>query len=148
MMLNIVPIYAAVLAVLFLALSVRVIIARRSQLVGFGAPENSDLQRRVRIHANFAEYAPFALLLLGMAELRGADPVWLHVGCASLLVGRLAHAVGLSRQSTDDVGRILGMTGSQTAIRNIDCHDNKRLGSRATARSQALRRLTWPGGLW
>lgn len=115
-MLDIVPIYAAGLAVLFLVLSVRVIMARRTQHVGFGAPENSDLQRRVRIHANFAEYTPFALLLLGMAELRGAAPVWLHIGCASLLVGRLAHAIGVSRQRTDDIGRILGMTGSQTAI--------------------------------
>lgn len=108
--------YAAALAVLFLVLSVRVIVLRRAGNIGFGSGDNPELERRVRVHANFAEYTPFALLLLGMAELRGAPALWLHAGCALLLVGRLAHALGVSRPATDTLGRILGMAGSQTAI--------------------------------
>ena len=115
-MLRVTPWYAAALAVLFLFLSVRVIIARRLGDVGFGSPSGSDLERRVRVHANFAEYTPFALLLLGMAELRGASVLWLHAAGLCLLLGRLTHAIGVSRGQTDELGRILGMTGSQTAI--------------------------------
>jgi uncharacterized membrane protein YecN with MAPEG domain len=115
-MLIVTPWYAAALAILFLILSMRVTVARRTGRVGFGAVAGSDLERRVRVHANFAEYAPFALLLLGMAEIRGADPFWLNAGGILLVAGRLAHAVGLSRPASDDLGRIIGMTGSQTAI--------------------------------
>ncbi len=115
-MLIVTPWYAAALAILFLILSMRVTVARRTGRVGFGAVAGSDLERRVRVHANFAEYAPFALLLLGMAEIRGADPVWLNGGGILLVAGRLAHAVGLSRPASDDLGRTIGMTGSQTAI--------------------------------
>jgi uncharacterized membrane protein YecN with MAPEG domain len=110
------PLYAAALAVLFLVLSVRVIVKRRTSDIGFGAPQDSDLERRVRVHANFAEYVPLALILLAMAELRGASPLWLHIGGAILLIGRIVHAIGVSRPRTDDFGRIVGMTGSQTAI--------------------------------
>ncbi len=66
--------------------------------------------------ANFAEYVPLALLLLAMAEIRGASPLWLHIGGVALLIGRVAHAIGVSRPHTDDIGRIVGMSGSQTAI--------------------------------
>lgn len=108
--------YAAALALLFLALRVRVIVLRRTGAIGFVSAYNPELERRVRVHANFAEYTPFALLLLAMAELRDAPAPWLHAGCALLLAGRLAHAIGLSRPATDNLGRILGMTGSQSAI--------------------------------
>jgi uncharacterized membrane protein YecN with MAPEG domain len=110
------PLYAAALAILFLVLSVRVIVKRRISDVGFGAPPDSDLERCVRVHANFAEYVPLALLLLAMAESRGAQPLWLHIGGVCLVIGRIAHALGVSRPRTDDIGRIVGMTGSQTAI--------------------------------
>lgn len=115
-MLHVTPLYAALLGLLFLILSIRVILSRRTRQIGFGAPQDSDLERRVRVHANFAEYTPFALLLLAFAELNGAPPVWLHIGGGLLLFGRLSHAMGVSRPSTDETGRILGMTGSQSAI--------------------------------
>ncbi|MBS0560025.1 MAG: MAPEG family protein [Proteobacteria bacterium] len=115
-MLKIVPVYAAILALLFLVLSLRVILGRRSNNVGFGSAGSDDLERRIRIHGNFAEYVPFALLLLALAEWRGGYPLILNALCALLLAGRIAHAVFLSRPSTDDIGRVLGMTGTQTAI--------------------------------
>ena len=41
--------------------------------------------------ANFAEYAPFVLLLMGIAKLSGT-PAWrLHVIGGLLLAGRLLH---------------------------------------------------------
>lgn len=114
--LTILPPYAAALAILFMILSLRVIAARRGRRVGFGSGGDADLERRIRVHANFAEYVPFALLILAMAELRGAPALWLHLAAALLLAGRVAHAFGVSRTHTDDWGRILGMAGSQTAI--------------------------------
>ncbi len=111
---RVVPDYAAVLGLLFLVLSVRVILARRGRKVSFG--DGDDLRRRVRIQGNFAEYVPLALVLLGMADARGASAPMLHILCVVLVVGCVVHAVGLSSAKTDGAGRIIGMTGSQTTI--------------------------------
>lgn len=108
--------YAAPLALLFLVLSLRVIHVRRRKRINFGYADDPDLERRVRVHGNFVEYTPVGLLLLALAEGRGAPALWLHLAGASLLIGRLAHAIGVSRKGTDEVGRIIGMAGSQTSI--------------------------------
>lgn len=114
--LTVIPTYAAALGALFIVLSIRVIAHRRRHRVGFGAAGDAVLERRVRVHANFAEYVPLALILLSFAELRGAQALWLHAGGLMLCAGRLAHAVGVSRPQTDELGRILGMAGSLSAI--------------------------------
>ena len=108
--------YAAGLGLLFIVLSVRVIIFRRRHHIGFGSRGHPELERRARVHANFAEYAPFALVLLAMAELQGAPTKWIHLGCLSLMIGRISHAIGVSSERTDGFGRVVGMTGSQTAV--------------------------------
>ena len=113
---RVVPVYAALLGLLFLILSVRVILARRGRNVGFGDGDDDGLRRRIRIQVNFAEYVPLALILLGMADARGASALVLHFLCVVLVIGRAVHAVGLSSAKTDDAGRIIGMTCSQTAI--------------------------------
>ena len=116
MTLTIVPYYAAALAALLLVLSLNVIRGRREQKVALGAPGKSDLERRVRVHGNFAEYAPFALLLLAMAEVRGTPPLVLHALCLSLLLGRLSHAWGVSRADEDLRFRVAGMAATFAAI--------------------------------
>ena len=60
--------YAALLAMLFMVLSFRTIEQRRNARVEIGTGEDAELLRRYRVHVNFAEYVPFALLLLGLAE--------------------------------------------------------------------------------
>ena len=73
MTLRVVPLYAAMLALLFVLLSVNVIRARRSHRVTLGVAGNVDLERQVRVHANFAEYVPLTLLLLAMARTSAGD---------------------------------------------------------------------------
>ena len=115
-MLTVTPYYAAALGLLFGVLSLRVIVVRRSKNIGFGAADDADLERRIRVHANFAEYVPMTLLLLGMAEVRGAPHLWLHIFNTALLLGRVVHAIGVSQPATDNIGRVIGMTGTQSAL--------------------------------
>ena len=115
MTLHVVPPHAAALAVLFVLLSLRVIQARRSQGDALGAEGDAALLRRVRVHANFAEHVPFALLLLAMAELRGAWPALLHLLCATLMLGRLPHAWGVSQPKEDFRFRVAGVGCTLTA---------------------------------
>ena len=55
-------------SLLFVVLSFRVIAGRRASSTALGDGSNPDLFRRIRVHSNFAEYVPLALILLGLAE--------------------------------------------------------------------------------
>jgi uncharacterized membrane protein YecN with MAPEG domain len=102
--------YASLLAFLFVLLSVRVIAQRREARVEIGVGESKELLRRSRVHANFAEYVPLALLMLAFAESLKSPSIVLHLLGLALLAGRLLHAYGLS-QNPHILGlRTLGMT--------------------------------------
>ena len=51
------------------------------------------LARRIRAHANAAEYVPLALLLLLILELNQTQPMLLHVFGCVLIAGRILHAI-------------------------------------------------------
>jgi uncharacterized membrane protein YecN with MAPEG domain len=106
----IVPAYAAVLTFMFILLSARVIRMRQTARIGIGPGGNSRLERLMRVHANFAEYVPLALLLLGFVEMQG-NPRWLlHALCLALVAGRVVHAIGVSQEREDIRLRIVGVT--------------------------------------
>ena len=108
--------YAALLAVLFMFLSIRVIGWRRQQRVEIGHGEDLQLLRRMRVHANFAEYAPFTLLLMALAESMVPPHILLHLVGVTLLAGRLMHAYGLSQIPHNLRYRAWGMTLTFTAM--------------------------------
>jgi len=110
------PIFAGLLALLYLVLSVRVIRARGSERIGLGDQGNVRLIRSMRAHANCAEYAPMGLLLLLMLELMGGVS-WLLWGLGTMLVaGRLAHAYGFSQEPELGGLRVAGMILTFTMI--------------------------------
>ncbi len=87
----IIVLYAAPLAFLYVALALNVIRLRFKHRVSLGAGEVPKLERSIRAHGNFAEYIPFTLILIGLAEYLGA-PIWLiHLFGSVLLLGRLSH---------------------------------------------------------
>ncbi|WP_198371090.1 MAPEG family protein [Roseomonas rosulenta] len=101
--------WAALLAPVYLWLSLRVIGLRRRLRVAIGAGGQPALERGMRAQANFAEYVPFALVLLALAEA-GGTPWWvLHPLGAALLAGRIAHGWGITRESEDFRFRVGGM---------------------------------------
>ena len=89
--------YAALLALFFVFLSFRVIGWRRVKQVELGHGDDNQLLRRMRVHANFAEYVPFTLLLMAMAESMTAPRPLIHLAGLILIAGRLIHAYGLSQ---------------------------------------------------
>ena len=66
MSLAVTALYAGLLGLLFFALSINVIGKRRSEHVALGHDGKPRLERAIRAHANFAEYAPFVLLMMGL----------------------------------------------------------------------------------
>ncbi len=108
--------YASLLAFLFLLLSARVIVQRRDDRVELGAGDSLELFRRSRVHANFAEYVPMALLLLALSESLKAPTSVIHLLAICLLAGRLLHAYGLSQTPHILKWRTVGMVLTLTVI--------------------------------
>lgn len=107
---RIVPLYASLLAFLFVALSIRTLRMRRRLRIAVGDDGNLAMLRAMRVHSNFAEYVPFGLLLLAFVEMGGANAWYLHAMGLALFVGRAAHAYGVSQVKENFAFRVLGMT--------------------------------------
>jgi uncharacterized membrane protein YecN with MAPEG domain len=113
---KITALYAGFLAILFILLAIRVIRERRGAKVAVGDGGNALLLRRMRVHANFAEYVPFALLLMALAESLLAWPWLIHLQGLSLIAGRVSHAYGVSRTPENFNFRVFGMAVTLTVI--------------------------------
>ena len=99
--------YASLSALLIVGLSVSVIKLRRKNRIIVGDGENEELQLAIRTHANALEYIPITLLLLLTLELNGAPKILIHLLGATLITGRIIHAMGLPAK--DLKKRVLGM---------------------------------------
>ncbi len=110
------PIYAAILGLGFVALSFLTLRLRRKNKIALGDGGNRQLLRAIRVHSNFAEYVPLALLLLYMAETNGAPLYLMHFMGIFLLIGRVSHAWGVSQENENFKFRVYGMIGTFNAL--------------------------------
>jgi uncharacterized protein len=108
--------YAGLLGILYIALGGFVVAQRRRARIGLGTGSDPALERSVRVHGNFAEYAPLFLVLLLVAELAGAAGGLLHLLGAAFLLARIGHAFGLGRSSGTSTGRFFGTLVTWVAI--------------------------------
>ena len=113
---QILPIYASLLAIIFVALSVRTLRLRRSLKIAIGDAGDNRMLRAMRVHSNFAEYVPFALFLIYLVETDGATPILIHALGLCLLIGRLSHAIGVSRDNEQFQYRVAGMALTFTVL--------------------------------
>lgn len=101
--------YAGLLAIVLIALSIRVVIVARARAhVPFGDGGNDALTPVVRGQANFTEYVPLALLLIGFLEFTGSAPMFIHGLGGALLVARIVHPFGLIANRGPSVPRVIG----------------------------------------
>lgn len=100
--------YGSVLGLIFLFLSVNVVRLRASTKTSLGFGEDMTLQGAVRAHANFAEYVPIILILVGMLEFQGANETLIRALGGGLIVARLLHAYGLISSSAPNFSRAAG----------------------------------------
>lgn len=115
-MLVVTSFYSVILAFFFSFLSLRTIVARRKAGISLGVHESPDLLRKSRVHANFAEYVPFTLLLMGLSEIGGASVLILHLSGMMLLIGRVLHWYGVDREKQKSIPRIVAMQFTLFAI--------------------------------
>ncbi|QIR15816.1 MAPEG family protein [Shewanella aestuarii] len=89
--------YIGLTAIMAIYFSLRVVKLRRGLKIGIGNGGNQDLILADRVHKNLIEYAPFAMLLMLLAELNGLSAPILHVCGGLWLFARLLHAIGLTQ---------------------------------------------------
>ena len=102
-------VYAAILALFFVGLSLRTLRLRRRLRIPVGDGGNQAMLRAMRVHANFAEYVPITLLLLFFVEATGAGSLFMHTLGVCTVAGRVVHAIGVSRVRENYAYRVTGM---------------------------------------
>jgi len=102
------PLYAGLLAMWYLVLSIRVIQYRGAAKINLGDGGDPHMLRLQRAHANFSEYVPLILLMIGLLELSHVSIYILHGLGAALLVARLLHGIALSFTEKWMFGRFWG----------------------------------------
>ncbi|MDC0003294.1 MAPEG family protein [Porticoccaceae bacterium] len=108
-------IFAAILSLLLIVLSVRVGIVRYHKKIWLLDGGDEKLTRTLRVQGNFIEYVPISITLLALVELGGASSMLVWGLGAGLLLSRLTHAIGLSLNERS-IGRGLGANGTFLVI--------------------------------
>jgi uncharacterized protein len=108
--------YTGILILMGIVLQFRVIGYRRTKKIGIGDGQDKELTRAIRVHGNFAENVPFVLAGLIMLALIGAPAVVIHGVGVLAVIGRLAHAQGLSGSAGTSMGRVAGMLMTFAAL--------------------------------
>jgi uncharacterized membrane protein YecN with MAPEG domain len=105
--------YLAVLALLYVALSVQVVRLRLKTRAAFSDGGSVELRSAIRAHAHFAEYVPITALMVAMLEMSGVAALRIHLLMAALLLARLLHPLGMYAKPNTlqfRIGRSGGMT--------------------------------------
>ena len=101
--------WAALLILTLLGLSLAVVRQRQRHGVMFGDGGVPELAQAIRAFGNAAEYIPPGLIGLTVMAMVGAPALAVHAAGFILFAGRAAHAVGLSRESGPSRLRSIGM---------------------------------------
>lgn len=115
-MLKVIPIYAALLALFYVYLSARTIGVRRKAKISIGDGGDDEMLRAMRMHANFSEYTPIALILLAFIDLQSGSIWLLHSLGVLFVLARFSHAYGISSVKAPGKFRVGGMVGTFTTI--------------------------------
>ncbi|WP_340150088.1 MAPEG family protein [uncultured Sneathiella sp.] len=113
---TITPIFAALLALIFVLLSIRTVRMRWKTRISMGDEGNVEMQRAIRAHANFIEYVPITLLLMLFLEMRAVSIYGVIAIGVLLFVGRCLHAIALSGKKMNFKFRASGMILTFTAL--------------------------------
>lgn len=117
MIIPVTAVFAAITAVLMLALACRVGTFRLRYRQGLGVNDDPGFQVAVRAHGNLTEYAPIALILMAIGELNGVSAQAVYWVGLSFVAGRLLHVLGMFQgQGGPHKARLVGILLSWASI--------------------------------
>jgi len=101
---------------IYIGLSINIIRLRRRFKIGIGSGENELLAKAIRVHGNFSEYVPLAVILLACYEINGASAIMVHAVGSILVLGRVLHSIGLNKTVGVSQQRVFGMLSTFLVI--------------------------------
>lgn len=110
MSITITAFYAAILAIIVVALAINVTMHRVKLAVPLGDGGNPQMLRMIRMHANAVEYLPLACLLMLIYEIDGGWRIALHAAGIVLIVGRLLQTWNMWETEVAGFGRRTGQS--------------------------------------
>jgi uncharacterized membrane protein YecN with MAPEG domain len=116
MQVSITAAYAAVLALIIIALGINVTVHRVKLRVSLGDGGNPQMLRMIRLHGNAVEYIPLALLLMLAYEINGGWHPALHIVGVALVAGRLIQTWAMWSTEVAGPGRGTGQTLTWASI--------------------------------
>ena len=108
--------YAGILGLIAMALSFMAGSRRGKTGISIGDGGDPEMLLAVRRHANFIEYVPLILILVGLLEMKGVSSTAVHVMLGGLVFFRIAHAQGLRADSMQGLGRLIGAMGTAIVL--------------------------------
>ena len=109
-------VYIALLILGHIALAAGVVRQRQRSRVGIGDGNDPLLHRWIRAHGNYCENVPFGIAELILLPIVGASAWIIHIVGLSLIVGRAAHAQGLTKTSGESTGRLIGASATWLSL--------------------------------
>ena len=103
--------YAGLLGLVAVVLAALAGSKRGAAQVSVGDGGDADLLLAMRRQANFVEGVPLLLILYALLEMNGVGDTAMHVLGATLVVARIAHAMGLKAEM-QNVLRLIGAAGT------------------------------------
>ena len=100
--------WSGLLVLLMVILSIRVVMARRSNRILLGDGGNAQVALAGRVFGNASEYIPAGIAALVALTALGLPAYAIHAVGGTLFLGRLVHCVSLSDKKPT-AGRVLGM---------------------------------------
>lgn len=100
--------WSGLLVLLMVILSIRVVMARRSNRILLGDGGNAQVALAGRVFGNASEYIPVGIAALVALAALGLPAYAIHAVGGTLFLGRLVHCVSLSDKKPT-AGRVLGM---------------------------------------
>lgn len=102
--------YAGILALILLFISMDTIKARRFHKVSIGLGPNNEIATMASAHSNFISYVPILLLLLFFAESSQLISKYIiHLGGLTISIGRILHYMAFRSPKMNFKWRVIGM---------------------------------------
>jgi len=108
--------YASLLSVLAVSLAFKTGLLRGKTNTMLGEGDAPGMLQSIRAFGNLIEYAPLAIIMLGLLEMQDINSWQLHLLGSTFFVSRILHAYGMaiSRESTPY--RLVGIFGTWLII--------------------------------
>ena len=104
--------YAGLLGLMAIAVAFPAGSPRGKLNIPIGDGGHTELIRAMRRQANFIEWVPLVLVLIGLLEVSGVGKTAIHVLGAGLVVARACHALDFRADTMQAPGRFVGAAGT------------------------------------